>query len=128
MMKAIELPPDQPPRSTISWTTADEHRPPGHQAHLEWTPERIIRWASKAGPGTAKLAEQILAARSHPERGYRACLGVMRLGKKYGEGRLEAACARAVALASPSYRTVRSILETGADRLPCSFRMKGGPS
>jgi transposase len=100
------------------WTTADEHRPPGHQAHLEWTPERIIRWASKAGPGTAKLAEQILAARSHPERGYRACLGVMRLGKKYGEGRLEAACARAVALASPSYRTVRSILDSGADRLP----------
>ena len=100
------------------WTTAPEHRPPAHQAHLEWTPERIVRWASKTGPRTAELAELILASRGHPERGYRACLGVMRLGKKYGEQRLEAACARAVFLASPSYRTVRSILESGADRLP----------
>lgn len=100
------------------WTTADEHRPPAHQKHLEWTPERITRWASKTGPHTAQLAEQILAARGHPERGYRACLGVMRLGKKYGAERLEAACARAVALGSPSYRTVRSILDSGADRVP----------
>jgi transposase len=100
------------------WTTADEHRPPAHQKHLEWTPERIARWANTTGPQTAKLAEQILAARGHPERGYRACLGVMRLGKKYGAERLEAACARAVALASPSYRTVRSILDSGADRVP----------
>jgi len=100
------------------WTTADEHRPPAHQKHLEWTPERITRWAGKTGPGTARLAEQILAARGHPERGFRACLGVMRLGQKYGAARLEAACARAVALASPSYRTVRSILDSGADQLP----------
>jgi len=107
-------------RSYVSWgwTTDPAHRPPAHQAHLEWTPERIVRWASKAGPRTAELAQQILASRGHVERGYRACLGVMRLGKKYGEDRLESACGRAVALASPSYRTVRSILETGADRLP----------
>ena len=100
------------------WTTADEHRPEAHRAQLEWTPERITRWASKTGPQTAELAAKILSSKGHPERGYRACLGVMRLGKKYGDERLEAACARAVALASPSYRTVRSILESGADRLP----------
>jgi hypothetical protein len=42
----------------------------------------------------------------------------MRLGRKYGADRLEAACARAIALASPSYRTVRAILDSGADRMP----------
>jgi transposase len=108
------------PRSFVlwGWTTADEHRPEAHRAHLEWTPERITRWAGKTGQQTAELVAKILSAKRHPEQGYRACLGVMRLGKKYGDERLEAACARAVALASPSYRTVRSILESGADRLP----------
>lgn len=104
------------------WTTTDEHRPEKHRAHLAWTPERIIAWAQKIGSQTAALASQILQAKSYPEQGYRACLGVMRLGKKYGEERLEAACARAVALDSSSYRTVKSILQSGADRLP------GGPS
>lgn len=107
-------------RSFEKWgySTRDEHRPEKHRAHLEWTPERITGWARKTGPQAADLVARILASKRHPEQGYRACLGVIRLGKKYGEERLEAACARAVALASPSYRTVRSILESGADRLP----------
>jgi hypothetical protein len=39
----------------------------------------------------------------------------LRLGKKYGQQRLEAACARAMVLKSPSYRTVRNILSSGMD-------------
>lgn len=100
------------------WTTADEHRPEAHRAHLEWTPERITRWAGQTGPRTAELVAQVFSSKRHPDQGYRTCLGVMRLGTKYGDERLEAASARAIALASPSYRTVRSILESGADRLP----------
>ena len=45
---------------------------------------------------TAKLAEAILAERPHPEQGYRSCLGLFRLAKRYGHARLEAACARAL--------------------------------
>jgi transposase len=100
------------------WVTDPGHRPQSHRAYLEWTPERIVAWASKTGPQTAALVERILSSRQHPEQGYRACLGVMRLGKRYGEPRLEAACARALALKSTSYKTVRAILEHGADRLP----------
>ena len=40
----------------------------------------------------SKLAEKIMAERPHPEQGYRACLGVIRLGKSFGQDRLEAAC------------------------------------
>jgi len=100
------------------WVTDPEHRPPSHRAYLQWTPERIVSWASQTGPETATLVAQILSSRQHPEQGYRACLGVMRLGKRYGDARLEAACARALVLKSTSYKTVRSILEHGADRLP----------
>jgi len=56
--------------------------------------------------------------RPHPEQGYRACLGLQRLARQHGETRLEAACARALSIASPTYRSVNSILAAGLDRQP----------
>lgn len=100
------------------WTTRPEHRPEKHRAHLEWTPERLVAWAQKTGPKTAELVEQIFSSHQHVERGYNACLGIMRLGKRYDEKRLEAACDRALVLGSASYRTVNEILTHGTDRLP----------
>jgi transposase len=64
------------------------------------------------------LAEAIMAARPHPEQGFRSCLGIIRLGDRYGTERLEAACRRALAVRSFSYRSVESILRTGLDRKP----------
>jgi hypothetical protein len=61
---------------------------------------------------------EILRSRPHPEQGYRSCLGIMRLGRRYGAKRLEAASRRAQQLRSPSYRTVHNILSSGQDRLP----------
>jgi transposase len=92
--------------------------PQAHQKHLEWTPSRIIHWAGTIGPHTRALVEAILAERRHPEQGYRSCLGILRLGKRYGEERLEAASARAVAVRARSYRHVESILKNGLDRVP----------
>jgi hypothetical protein len=57
-----------------------------------------------------------MAHRAHPEQGYRACLGLMRLGRQYGNDRLEAACARAQSIRAPHYRSVKSILACGLDR------------
>lgn len=107
-------------RSYEKWgfTTLDEHRPEKHRAHLAWTPERIVSWARKTGEKTAEFVAAIMTAKRYPEQGYRACLGVMRLGKKHGDERLDAACARALALGSPRYRTVDAILRSGAERLP----------
>jgi hypothetical protein len=58
-----------------------------------------------------------LAAYPHPEHGYRACLGLLRLQQQYGAERLEAACSRALALGSARYRTVADILKRGQERL-----------
>ena len=69
------------------------------------------------GPQTAALVEAILADRPHPEQGYRSCLGLLRLGKRYGEDRLEAACTRAVAVGARSYRHVDAMLKHGLDRV-----------
>ena len=81
-------------------------------------PSRLIRWAEQAGPATARLVTRILESRPHPEQGYRSCLGIMQLGRRYGSGRLEAASTRALALGSYRVRTVRNILAAGQDRLP----------
>ncbi len=99
-------------------TTDPAHMPKAHQAHREWSPSRLIAWAQTVGPQTAALVEAILASRPHPEQGYRSCLGILRLAKRHGASRLEAACARALAVGARSYRHVEAILTHGLDRCP----------
>lgn len=99
-------------------TTDPAHMPESHRRHAEWSPSRILAWAGKIGPETAQLATAILTDRRHPEQGFRSCLGILRLGKKYTPERLERACARAHAAGARSYRSVNSILEKGMDHLP----------
>jgi transposase len=99
-------------------STDPAHMPVSHRRHAEWSPSRIVAWAEKTGQSTAALAEAILASRPHPEQGYRSCLGIIRLGDRYGPERLEAACARALAVRALSYRSVESILRHGLDSQP----------
>ena len=99
-------------------STTPEHMPRAHRAHAEWPPSRLIRWAEQTGPATGRLVAESLRSRPHPEQGYRACLGIMRLGRRYGDARLDAASARALALRSSRYPTVKNILASGQDRLP----------
>jgi transposase len=67
--------------------------------HRDWTHERIRREAAAVGDNTAILADVILRSRPHPEQGFRSCIGILGLVKRYGAVRVEAACARALALA-----------------------------
>jgi transposase len=108
-------------------TTINEHRPQSHQRHLSWTPSRLMEWAGKAGPATAAMAESILQSRRHPEQSYRSCLGLIRLGERFGQERLEAACTRALKFNARSYKSVRSILEAGLDRQQLSSAASGPP-
>jgi transposase len=99
------------------FTTLVEHMPSAHRAHAEWTPSRILTWAEKVGGRTRALCDAILAERPHPEQGFRSCLGILRLGKRYGDERLEAACGRALDVRARSYRHIESILKNGLDRV-----------
>lgn len=98
--------------------TKREHMPSSHRAHVEWTPSRLIRWGQAAGASVGEMVEKILADRPHPEMGFRSALGLIRLGKRHGAERLDAACRRALALRSISYRTVKNILSSGVEQLP----------
>jgi transposase len=100
------------------YTTQVAHMPRAHRAHAEWTPSRLIAWAEHTGPATGRFVAGLLERRPHPEQGYRACLGLMRLGREHGADRLEAACQRAEQLRSYRFRTVEHILKHQQDRLP----------
>jgi len=99
-----------------AFTTLAEHMPKAHQKYLQWTPSRIIRWAGKNGPNTQALVTRVLESKPHPEQGFRSCLGIMRLAKRYCPERLEAACGRAIAINGHSYKSVESILKHGLDQ------------
>jgi transposase len=98
--------------------TNPDHMPASHRAHLEWTPSKLVAWGTTVGPAVAELVETILRTRPHPEHGYRACLGLMRLVRRYGAERVSAACQRALATGSSSYSSVDAILKHGLDRVP----------
>lgn len=106
------------PRSHLKGrhTTVPEHMPAAHRSYAEWTPQRLIRWAEQNGPATAGMVQTILERRAHPQQGFRSCLGIMRLGKRFGEERLEAACQRALTLGACSYKSIESILRQGLER------------
>jgi transposase len=99
-------------------STVREHMPSAHRQHAEWTPSRILSWAGRLGPSTRALCSAILADRPHPEQGFRSCLGILRLAKKYGDARVENACARCFAAHARSYRSVESVLRLGLDSRP----------
>jgi len=99
-------------------TTLAEHMPKSHRQYLEWTPERVARWAGKIGPNTEQLAAEVMASREHPEQGFRSCLGIVRLSKDYPAERMEAAARRALDHGVLSYKGVKKILANGLDGLP----------
>jgi transposase len=112
-------------RGAGRFSTISEHMPRSHREQAEWTPSRILSWAEKLGPSTRALCDAILRERPHPEQGFRSCLGILRLAKRYGDARLENACARAVAVNARSYRSIESILRRGLDSAPI---VEGTPS
>ena len=106
-------------------TTIAEHMPSSHRRYAEWTLERIRIDAAAIGSSTAKLTELILESRPHPEQGYRACIGILRLGRQYGAARLEAACDRGLDIGARSYGSIQSILKHGLDKHPARAARQG---
>jgi transposase len=96
-------------------TTVSEHMPSSHRRYADWTPERIRRQAGEIGRNTATLVEIIMRERVHPEQGFRASIGIIRLARSHGLDRLEAACGRALEIGARSFTSVNSILKNNLE-------------
>jgi transposase len=99
-------------------TTNPAHLSKAHRAHQEWSPTRFLDWADKIGPCAARVVRYQLESRPHPEHGYRACVGILGLSKKYSKARLEAACLRAEKIGGLRYKNIASILQSSLDKVP----------
>ena len=111
-----------------AFTTVAEHMPASHRAHLEWTPVKLIEWGQRIGVSTAAVVTWQMEHRPHPEQGYRACLGLLALVRRYTAERLEAACTRAMAIRAPHLRSITNILKCGLDRQPSLFPATSSPT
>ena len=107
---------DSPGKSS----TLIDHMPKAHKRHAEWTPGRILNWAEETGDACRRVADLIMAARPHPEQGFRSCLGLISLAKNYGRQRLETACHRALVLGIEltTYKSIKNMLANNQDKLP----------
>ena len=102
------------------YSTQSAHMPKGHREMASFTPERILNWAASVGVHTAKLIDAMIERKPHPQQAFRAAAGIIRLGKHYGNDRVEAACRRAYATNAISFSSVDSILKHRLDELPLS--------
>jgi transposase len=100
------------------YETTDAHMPPDHQAFVQWTAARFIAWAQKIGPNTEITVKAILASFKVEQQGYSRCMALIKLADKYSVTRLEAACQKALFYTvTPSYKSVKTILSTGQDKV-----------
>jgi len=90
-------------------STQKEHMPVDHNSQ-KYSPESLIKWASKIGTNTAKIVEQLLEKPEYPEQAYRSCLGVLSFAKKFGRQKLEDACNNALNDCRPRYGTIKAFL------------------
>lgn len=99
------------------YKTLPDHMPDNHKRYLEWNGDRFISWAESIGPNTKIVIQAILASHKIEQQGYKACMGLLKSADKYSVKRLEAACERALMYSpQPTYRSVSTILKTGADK------------
>lgn len=101
--------------------TEEHHRPESHRAYGKWPPERLVGWAAKLGPNVQRVAEMTLAQYPRPEMGFRAVLGLIRVGERHGAARFDAACARALAVSGatpPRRKYIEALLKRGIERVP----------
>lgn len=99
------------------YNTNEEHMPDNHQKYIQWNGERFIKWALKIGINTKIVVSAILNGYKVEQQGYKACMGLLKLGDKYTPDRLENACKRALSFTPrPSYKNIQVILASGQDR------------
>ena len=103
------------------YTTLADHLSPDHQHYGRikgYKRDYFLEKAASIGCCTTTAIEKILDQKIFVEQTYNSCLGLLRLGEKYGNDRLEAGCRRALTGYKVTYTVVRNILERNLDQGP----------
>ena len=93
-----------------------EHMPQNHREYLGYNADEFREWAANVGKSTVEVVKYFLSSGSAPEQGYKACVSLSKLGKRYGKKKLESACERILAFSSsPSIRNITTLLKNRSD-------------
>ena len=101
------------------YTTLKSHMPANHAHMYErkgWNADTFMNRAETIGPSVKKFIGRILSSKVFPEQTFNSCLGIFRLGKQYGNDRLEAACLRASESPQANYGIIQNILKNNLDK------------
>jgi hypothetical protein len=102
-----------------AFTTMKEHMPLNHQHMIEqrgWDAEYFEQQAKVVGESTFAVICRVLQSKIFLQQTFNSCLGILRLGKKYGNDRLEAACLRVADAPFVNYGVIANILKCGLDK------------
>lgn len=103
-----------------SYSTQEGHRPANHAEVVRskaWDADYFLKEALMVGPNARAYMQRVLDTKNFPEQTFNRCLGILRLGKHYGNDRLEAACQRALGSTSSTYSVINNILKNGLDKI-----------
>lgn len=90
--------------------------PPEKVQFYQRNPQWCLEKAQEIGSSVYRVVEELLKTKAFHH--LRQCQGIIRLGEKYGDKRLDAACYRAMTFDTPSYRTIKNILQAEYDKVP----------
>ena len=92
-----------------------EHMPTNHREYPNYNADELKEWAATVGKSTEEVVKYFLIAGSVPEQGYKTCVSLTKLGKRYGKKKLEVACERILSFSSsPSIRTITTLLKNSS--------------
>jgi len=98
-----------------TYSTLPAHMPIAHQQQSQGSIEDFLNQAKLVGPHTQAYLEALIKHRAFPQQSFRACQGILRLGKHYGANRLEKACEKALVLRAYRYKDIEAFLRNGLE-------------
>jgi transposase len=108
------------------YTTDSDHMASTHKFVADWSVDYFLALGLAVHSEVQLYFQKLFERSLHPEQGYRSCMGMLRLAKKYGTERMVAACLRASEYEMYSYRAIKNILERGLDRTEEQDKSKTG--
>ena len=94
--------------------TKEEHYPPNEFSYMKYDSDYCLKKATEIGVNTHLVINNLL--NKGAIRNLRSAQNIIRMQKKYGVPRLEAACMRAVFFNNYSYSGIKNILEKELDK------------
>jgi len=104
-------------RRLHGYSTKKEHMPQHHKFYAEWNPERILSWATDIGENVRVVSDYIMNNCKYPEQGFKSCVGIIGLSKKYSKERVNNACNIAISHKEYTYKFVNNLLAKGMDKV-----------